>query len=127
MPDTAGWKPALPMRCAFFACFACFAVSLESCRLADDDVHEAAGDDDEFFDRLAGDGLGDFRRGLGDGFDVGLRRVFFHDDLVAEFSVHLHGEFDFVLDEERGIVGGPRGVGEEGVLSDSRVGALTEH
>ena len=55
MPDTAGWKPALPMpfalpvRCAIFACFAhfaCFAVSLESRRLADDDVHEAAGDDD---------------------------------------------------------------------------------
>lgn len=39
---------------------------------ADDDVHEAARDDDEFLDGLAGNRLGDFRRGLGGGFDVGL-------------------------------------------------------
>ena len=72
-----------------------------------DDVHEFSGDDDDLGDREAGGGLADFRGGEGGGFDFLFRGGFRNSNAVAEFSVHLHREFDFGFGEEGFVVLGP--------------------
>ncbi len=80
--------------------------------LVDDDIDEFSGHEDDFADGFSGqEGLG-FFGGEGDFFDLGLRRLCWHADAVAQFAVHLDGEFEGILDEQGGIVFGPRLIGE---------------
>ena len=67
------------------------AVKQERGSATDDDVHQAAGDDDDFLDRFARGLLGHLRRGAGDGFDLGAVASFFTTILSRTFPFTCTG------------------------------------
>ena len=86
---------------------------LGCCFLFGDDVHEFPGDHDDFDDGLSCCCFLDFCAGEGGFFDFFFGGFLGNDEALADFAVHLHGEFDFVLDEQGFVMQGPSLLGGE--------------
>jgi len=82
--------------------------------LRDDKVYEPPGDHDHLLDGLAIKKRFGLFGGLGGGFKVGLRDAGRDLDHIAELSIHLHGNFERILDEQGRVEVRPGGVGQGG-------------